>query len=175
MGNKNSGSDNELPPKREIEIDLLQRRFNNKTQRSIRAIQFNLVALTAVVGIIQFGAPTEFEIDGLFLFGGGLLALSGVCSFIGVALNGAPLPVEANDNKEFDLAALVKEYQSRNQRLEKLVNGALVAGGVGIVILILNVIQISEVDPALPLIYTSIGVVALLLGSVAVGRYWANS
>jgi hypothetical protein len=174
MSNKNTQSENELSTKQEFEIDLLQRRFKNKTQRAIRAIQFNLVALTAVVGIFQFGDPGGFEIEGWFLIGGGLLGISGVCSFISVALNGAPLPVEANNSEGFDPAALGNEYRRRNRLLEKLMAGALVTGGAGIIILTLKLLEIIKVERGLPLTGSIMIVVALLLGSVLIGRYWAD-
>ena len=175
MNNKNSTSNSEVSSKREVELDLLQRRFNNKTRRAIRAIQFNLVALTAVIGIIQFGASSDFRIDGLFLVGGGLLMLSGLFSFIGVALNGSPLPIERDDSANFDPAALANEYRLRNWYLGKLMIGALVAGGTGIMVLALRSLELTEVDRALPLLKTAIVIVILLLGAVAVGRYLATS
>ena len=176
MNDESSEPDCELSTKQEVELDLLQRRFNNKTQRTVRAIQFNLVAVTAVVGIIQIADLMEFKIDGLFLVGGALLLVSGGCSFVGLTLNGTQFSFEKVNTPEFDVDALVEEYRSRNRVLAKLMPTALVSGGLGVIVLILAVIEITSIERSgLPLTVV-VGLVAgVLLGAVWIGVHLAES
>lgn len=167
-------STHSFPKGYESQLDLLQRRLNTKTRRVVRAIQFNLLAVTALVGIIEFAAPPDFAISGVFLLGGGLLMLSGVCSFIGVTLNSTQLPL-TDAQSGFSPTEVAEVYRHRNQILGKLMPLALVAGGLGTILLILEVLRIASIErSALPLDIVFLIVTISLLGAVGVGRYLAT-
>jgi hypothetical protein len=128
-----------------------------------------------LVGIIEFAAPEDFEIGSTFLLGGGLLMLSGICSYIGISLNSTQLPL-TDEQSGFSPTKIAEAYRHRNQILGKLMPLSLVTGGLGTILLILAVLRIASIErSSLPLDTAFIIVTISLLGAVGIGRYVATN
>jgi hypothetical protein len=166
---------NQSPIGHEVEIDLLQRRLHNKTQRITRAIQFNVVALSLVVGLVQIGETGPIEMTLPVLTGGLFLLLSTGFALAGISLNGVPLPLSMNE-KPTKAGKLIDEYRSRNRTLWWFTNLALGLGSVGAGLLLVATFRVVDpIKPTFPIGVIAVFVFLVLAGSFVFGYFRSSS
>lgn len=155
---------------REIELDLLQRRLHNKTQRAAQVIQFNIVALSLVAGIVQFARSPDVELNVMIIAGGAIMLVSIFLSVVGISLNGASLSwPQGGPSDQPNADSLIAEYRSRNQHLGLIMPTALGAGGFGAAIILIGAFRVVGIEPVVPWWVSGPAVFLFLVGGTALG------
>ena len=160
---------------REVELDLLQRRLHNKTQRVARVIQFNIVALSLVAAIVQFAKPPD-ELTPTIMIGGTIMLISIFLSIVGISLNVASFSwTQKTSSNRPNADSLISEYRLRNQYLSLLMPAAIGAGGFGVAIILIGALRLGGINSAVPWSVSGSAVFVSLVGGSVVGSYLAQS
>lgn len=159
----------------EVQLDLLQRRLNNKTRRALRVIQFNIIALTAGASISQLSGGLVIEFNQLITMGGILVILSTAISMVGLTLNGTALSW-ANCNADgLHGSSLLFEYRKRNQYLTWISPLGIITGAAGTALVLVGIAESAGLELNNKWWVILSGVCVFLIGGSLLGAYLAQS
>ncbi len=167
--------DNQTWKDRQVELDLLQRRLQNKTQRVTQIIQFNIVALSAVAVIVQIGDPQEVQVKVAMYVGSALMLVSIGLAVCGITLNSVTFPWSKALREVPKPDQLVFDYRDRNRWLGWLTPLALLTGGLGAGFLLIGGFQLVGIEPFIEWWLIGTAIVILFAGFGIVGYWLAKS
>jgi hypothetical protein len=156
---------------RETELDLLQRRLHDKTNRAVRVIQFNIVALSVLAGLTQLVGFSNLLSSPTVIVGVGILIFSTALSVAGITLNGIAFGwVENNDKDEIpEIESTIYEYRERNNWLSRIMPISLVSGGASVAIILLGLLRTDGVSAWGSLWGLGVAMIVSLVGAAYVG------
>ena len=144
-------------------LTIQRKRIVNKTDRPLRAVRLNPVALSAVVALTRLDDLANVSP----LSGSGLVAFSVAIVPVGISMS----------NATFDWTdeSLTERYARRLHRLSPLVPAAYVTGLAGTPVVAVGVVQSIEFDPPVPLRLGLLAVGVLGASAVVTGRVTAKN
>lgn len=127
----------------DVELELVHTRVENAIDRLLRVIQFDLVALSVVVTVLQFGGPERLSPDSVVQ-----LAAASLLSSVGIVLAGVTTNATPSDwpTDGAGRAALATEHGRRLTSVQLLVPLAYVTGFAGTVMAGVSVVRRVGID-----------------------------
>lgn len=128
------------------ELELLQQRLSNQTQRAIDVIRITIIALSFIAAVTQLSSPNTPSPNGLAAVGSVVLVLSLGFSIIAVALNAAPI-LDPVDGERLQSTTVIQTYRRRTRLVGMAMVGSLVSGTFGASLTLLGAVRIAGFDP----------------------------
>ena len=170
------------------QLTVLHERLDNKSRRITRAMQFNIVAATAAVGVGQLaGGSVTISLNTTIETGAALLFVSFVAGFAGLAVVGHPLASVGSLAASADYRAAsadasrdgsttgpektVTELRHRNRIVAVTQSSSFATGALGVGLVLLGVVRsLGVTTNQLPFSWVVGGVFAVVVIGHAVGH-----
>lgn len=160
-----------------VRLDLMQGRLENKIGRLVRILQFDIVALSALITIVEFGDPQRLSTGLVTLLGATLLMSSVGIALVGITMNATPFDWPAGDASEpgshsghTSVESLAREYERRLAYVQHLVPLAYVTTLVGPTVAGMSLVRQVGFDPLVNLPVALLGLALFVTAGVFIGR-----
>lgn len=121
-------SDSEYEDLSETRLSMLRQRLDDKSRRTLRSVQFNIVASAAGLGLSDRGLLLDRLREPVTLLGIVLICVSTATGFLCVSRVGQPL----DHHDSIDGQSLIDQYRSRNHCASILQDTSFLTGSLGV-------------------------------------------